>query len=95
MGGVSIIMDIIWGVESWLILKTFPDNKVNIMYIEISPNNNNIFVIRSIYLNSRVWYIHSRKFFQNHVGHESDTNSVFFFPMEMPLALDQMTPPVF
>ena len=46
-------------------------------------------------LNARVWGIHSGKFVNNHVGHEYDTNSVLLFPIEVPLALDQMTPPVF
>ena len=58
------------------------------MSIENTPTNNNIFFIETIDLTARVWDIHSRNFVKNHVGHESDTNSVFFFPMEMPLALD-------
>ena len=39
-------------------------------------------------------YICSGKFDQNHVGDESDNNSVFFFPTEMPLVSDHITPPV-
>ena len=76
-------MDILWGVESGFILKIFPDHKGNVMPIKNRPTNNNI--IGSIDLNSRVFCIRSGNFFQNYVGHESDTNSVFFFPMEMPL----------
>ena len=88
-------MDILRGVDSGLVLKKNPDDKDNAMSIEIIIINNNICFIETIDLNVRVWDIHSGKFVKNHVGHESDTNSVFFFPMEMPLALDQMTPPVF
>ena len=88
-------MDILRGVDSGLVLKKNPDDKDNAMSIEIILINNNICFIETIDLNVRVWDIHSGKFVKNHVGHESDTNSVFFFPMEMPLALDQMTPPVF
>ena len=69
---------IIWGVESGLVFRNFPGHNGSVIYIEIIPNNNNIFVIESIEFNSRVCYIHIGKFFQNHVGHESNTNSVFF-----------------
>ena len=65
------------------------------MLIELIPTNNNIFFIETIDLNSRVWDIHSGKFVNNYVGHESDTNSVLLLTMEIPLALDQMIPPVF
>ena len=52
-GGISslgifyTIMDILWGVESGLVLKTSPDHKVNLMSIENSPTNNNLCVIGS------------------------------------------------
>ena len=62
MDGVSAIMDIIRGVESVLILKTFPDHNGNVIYIETSPTNNNLFIIRSIDLNVWVWDIHNIKF---------------------------------
>ena len=88
-------MDILCGVNSGLILKKFTYHKDNVNSILISPTNNNIFFVETIVLNARVWDIHSIKFVKNHVGHEYDTNSVFFLPMEMPLAFDQMTPPVF
>ena len=87
-------MDILRVLESGFILKTSPDHKGSVMSIEISQTNNNIFVIGSTDLNARVWDIRIGNFVQNHVGHESDTNSVFLFPMEMPLAPDQTTPPV-
>ena len=94
MGVISAIMDIIRDVDSGLVLKTFTDHKGKDMSIETIPINNNIFVIGSTDLNARVWDIRIGNFVQNHVGHESDTNSVFLFPMEMPLAPDQTTPPV-
>ena len=53
LGGVSSIMDIIWDVDSGLVLKTFPDQKWKYMSIEISTKNNNIFVIWSIEFNAR------------------------------------------
>ena len=37
MGGVSVIVDIVQGVDSGLVLKNFTDHKDNVMSIEISP----------------------------------------------------------
>ena len=88
-------MDIIRDVESGLVFKTFPDHKGNEISIETSPTNNNPFFIGSIDFNARFLNIRSRKFVQNLVGHESDTNSAFFLPMEMPLAPDHMTPTLY
>ena len=94
LGVISAIMDIIRDVDSGLVLKTFTDHKGKDMSIETIPINNNLCVIGSIDFNARFSYIHSEKFVQNHVGHEYDTNSVFFLPMEIPLAPNQMTPPL-
>ena len=85
-------MDIIWDVESGLVSESFPDNKVNKMSIETSPTNNNLFFIEIIDFNARIFYFCSGKLVHNHVGHESDINSVFFLPMVIPLAPDQMNP---
>ena len=46
------------------------------MSIETTLTNNNISFIGSIDFNTRFFYIRSGKFFQNLVGHESNTNSV-------------------
>ena len=75
LGVVFAIINSIWGVESGLFLKNFPGCKVNLISIEISPINNNLFVIGSIDLFVRVWDIYIRNFVQNHEGHESDTNT--------------------
>ena len=94
LGGFSAIMDIIWDVDSGFILRTFPDHKVNYMSNETCPTNNNLFIVGSIDFNARSFYIRTVTFLQNHVGHEYDTNSVLFPPMENTLALDQMTQPL-
>ena len=52
------------------------DHKGNLMSISISLTNNNIFVILSISLTEKVWYIHSGKCVQIHMGHKSDIDSV-------------------
>ena len=52
-------MDIIWGVDSVLGLKNVTGHKDNTMPIEIRPTNNNIFIIETIELNTRVWDIYS------------------------------------
>ena len=88
-------MDILRGVDSGLVLKKNPDDKDNAMSIEIILINNNICFIETIDLNVRVWDIHSGKFVKNNVGHEYDTNSAFFLPMEMPLTPDHMTPTLY
>ena len=58
----SEIMYIIWGIESVLGLKTFPDHRGNLMCIEIIPTNNNLFVIGIIDFNERVLNICSQFF---------------------------------
>ena len=45
-------MDIIWNVESGLVLKISPDHKVNEMSIETIPANNNLFVTGIIDFNA-------------------------------------------
>ena len=95
LGGVSAIVDILWGVDSGLVLKKITYYMDNVMSIEIIPTNNNIIFIETIGLNSRVWYIHSGKFVNKHVGRGYNTNPVFFFLRELPFVLDHMTPPVF
>ena len=94
MGGVSVIMDIIWGVESGLVLKTFPDDKGIDMSIETSTTNSNLFLIGSIDFNARFFYIPGRKFVHNHVGHASYTKLVFFLPTEITLVPDHMNSPL-
>ena len=58
LGGISVIVDILQGVDSGLVLKNFTDHKENMMSIEIIPTNNNILFIESIDLNARMWDIH-------------------------------------
>ena len=43
LGVFSSLMDILWGVDPGLILKTFPNRKGTVMSIENIPTNNNIF----------------------------------------------------
>ena len=74
-------MYIIQDVESGLVFKISPDHKVNEMSIETIPANNNLFVIGIIDFNVSFLNIRSEKFFENHVDHEYDTNSLFFLPM--------------
>ena len=92
LGGFSANMDIIRYVELRWVLTTFPDHNRNEIYIEISPTNNNIFFVGVIDFNARYFNLRSGKFVQNRVVHESDTNSVLFLPVVMPLEPDQMTP---
>ena len=56
---VSAVMDIILGVVSELVFKTFPDHKFNVMSIENSPTNNNLFFIGHIDFNASFFYIFS------------------------------------
>jgi len=71
---------ILWDVESGEVLKTFSDHKGDVMSLDISPTNNNLFVTGSVDATAKVWDIRSGKCVQTHVGHESDINSVSFFP---------------
>ena len=50
---------IIWGVESGLVLRNFPNNRGNMISLAISMNNNNISVIVSVNPNVKMWDIHS------------------------------------
>ena len=44
LGGVSAIVDTLWGMDSGLVMKNFTDHKENVMSIEINPTRNNIFL---------------------------------------------------
>ena len=94
LGGVSTIMDIVWGVDSGLVLKNFPDHKSNLISIGNSQTKNKIFVIGFIDFNKMVFNLCRVKFVHNHVVNGSDTNWVLLFPIEKPFGLDQMTSPV-
>merc|ERR1719276_702333 len=50
------------------------------MSVSICPTNSNVFVTGSIDTTARIWDIRAGKNVQTHVGHESDINSVAFFP---------------
>ena len=50
------------------------------MSLAISPTNKDVFVSGSCDSTAKVWDIRSGKCTQTHLGHESDINSVSFFP---------------
>ena len=58
-----------WGVRVGF--KNFPYQKFDVIYLVIIQY---IYMIGSINLTTKVWYIHSENFVQNHVDRESDTN---------------------
>ena len=50
------------------------------MSLAISPTDNNILVSGSVDATAKIWDIRTGKCIQTHRGHESDINSVAFFP---------------
>ena len=86
-------MDILWGADSGLVLKTFSDHKVNLCLSD-SFQPIIIYFIEIIDLTYKVWDILSGNFVHNNLGHEYDIKSVLLFPMKNTLDLYQMTQPV-
>ena len=72
---------ILWGFDSGLVLKTFIDHMGNMIFIEIIPTNNNIFVIERIKSTHKMWEIHNGKCFQTHVVHEYKIIILLFLPV--------------
>lgn len=71
-----------WDIDSGASLKIFAGHKADVMYISVSPANENIFVSASVDKTCKLWDTRDdkRKSAFTFKGHESDVNTVDFFP---------------
>lgn len=72
---------IVWNIERGEAVDHFNDHGGDVMSVSISPKDPNIFVSGSCDSTAKVWDIRTgNKCTQTFHGHESDINSVHFFP---------------
>ena len=72
---------ILWDVESRTATRTFMDHTGDVMYIALNNLNNKLFVSGSVDATAKVWdRSASERCIANFPGHQSDINTVEWFP---------------
>jgi guanine nucleotide-binding protein G(I)/G(S)/G(T) subunit beta-1 len=74
---------IYWDVEHGTILNQFHDHQGDVMFVSLSPQDKNMFVSGSCDHTAKLWDVRIKSkesCIMTYHGHESDINSVAFFP---------------
>lgn len=71
---------IYWDIQTGAAVKQFHDHSGDVMFLDVNPHNENLFVSASVDLTCKLWDIRTGQCAMTFHGHESDVNSVAFFP---------------
>ncbi|KAF7725978.1 guanine nucleotide-binding protein subunit beta 1 [Apophysomyces ossiformis] len=73
----------LWDVDAGVKTHEFNDHTGDVMSVSLSPHDPNIFVSGGCDATAKIWDIRIQKCVQTFTGHETDINSVQFFPNGM------------
>jgi len=69
-----------WDIETGALNTQFTDHQGDVMFVSLSPTDENLFVSGSCDHTAKLWDIRAGKGVMTYQGHNSDINSVAFFP---------------
>ncbi|KAI7868556.1 WD40-repeat-containing domain protein [Spinellus fusiger] len=73
----------LWDIDAGIKTHEFTDHAADVMSVSPSPTDANVFISGGCDSVAKVWDIRTQKCVQTFAGHESDINSVQFFPNGM------------